>query len=672
MKKLTFWKSLFLLCALVVGNSSAWGATYTGTFTKITSQADFVTGYYVVTGAGTAKALGSTVNNKNRIPAVNVTISSNSITNPDDAVVYYITRSSSTCTFKNVNTSKYMYQSSTTSGQGMAFKNASENITFTAYNNGFEFTLNGASNNIFKYNNSSSWFANYTGNYDAGMLRVDLYKLEVEKTDPTITFNDGSVHAGKTLDLSTLFTSNSLGAVTYTVTSGGTYASVEGNILTGLAEGSATVKAAQAAAGDYNAGVKTATITVNPALVLSSIAVTTSPTKTTYTEGETFDPTGMVVTATYADESTDDVTTACTFTPSGALTTSDTEITISYTENSVNKTTTQAITVNEVIDYVTLPFSWEGGVKNDLLAIDGVEATGLGSDYAAGNAPYRIKLDDTGDNIRIKTNVQPDKVTIGVKMLGGASTSTITVQESADGKTFTDVEDLTISGSQDDVLNLLTTENFSNTTRYLKFVFTKGSNVGVGPITITGCEAVTITSAEYATYCNATQALNFSETGIKVYTATDMGSYVKLNEIDGGQVPANTPVVLYKSGADGTAINVPVIASAAAIQGTNDLRVSTGTDVANMFVLAKKNNKVGFYKWAGSNLSAGKVYLLGQTTNARDFIGFDETTTGIANLNVDVNDNFDDNAPMYNLAGQRVNKSYKGVVIVNGKKVVRK
>ena len=32
----------------------------------------------------------------------------------------------------------------------------------------------------------------------------------------------------------------------------------------------------------------------------------------------------------------------------------------------------------------------------------------------------------------------------------------------------------------------------------------------------------------------------------------------------------------------------------------------------------------------------------------------------------------DENAPMYNLAGQRVGKNYKGVVIQNGKKFVNK
>ena len=49
---------------------------------------------------------------------------------------------------------------------------------------------------------------------------------------------------------------------------------------------------------------------------------------------------------------------------------------------------------------------------------------------------------------------------------------------------------------------------------------------------------------------------------------------------------------------------------------------------------------------------------------------FDDTTTGINGINV--NDTFDANAPMYNLAGQRVTKSYKGVVIVNGKKMLNK
>lgn len=47
-------------------------------------------------------------------------------------------------------------------------------------------------------------------------------------------------------------------------------------------------------------------------------------------------------------------------------------------------------------------------------------------------------------------------------------------------------------------------------------------------------------------------------------------------------------------------------------------------------------------------------------------------TTGISTLDNLTNSPFDNNAPMYNLAGQRVEKSYKGVVIQNGRKFINK
>lgn len=86
--------------------------------------------------------------------------------------------------------------------------------------------------------------------------------------------------------------------------------------------------------------------TVKEPATLESIAVTTAPTKTHYFVGETFEPAGMVVTATYDDDdkSSKNVT-DYTYSPTGALTTGDHEITISYTERSTTKTTTQAIKV---------------------------------------------------------------------------------------------------------------------------------------------------------------------------------------------------------------------------------------------------------------------------------------------------------------------------------------
>lgn len=76
---------------------------------------------------------------------------------------------------------------------------------------------------------------------------------------------------------------------------------------------------------------------------LDKIEVTTAPAKTEYFEGQKFDPEGMVVTATYGDESTA-VITDYTYEPAGELKATDTQITISYK----GKTVTQAITVSEV------------------------------------------------------------------------------------------------------------------------------------------------------------------------------------------------------------------------------------------------------------------------------------------------------------------------------------
>ena len=181
-----------------------------------------------------------------------------------------------------------------------------------------------------------------------------------------------------------------------------------------------------------------------------------------------------------------------------------------------------------------------------------------------------------------------------------------------------------------------------------------------------------VTSAEYATFASPYN-LNFSTTGITVYTATDETTYVKLNEITSGQVPANTPVVLYKDGADGTAINVPVVASADAV-GENDLNVVgagglTGED--NIFVLSNKNSIVGFYLWDKTQtLNEGKIYLQGSAALARSFLGLGDDTTGIKSM--DNGQLTIDNEAVYDLQGRKVAQPTKSLYIVNGKKVVKK
>lgn len=91
-------------------------------------------------------------------------------------------------------------------------------------------------------------------------------------------------------------------------------------------------------------GTKTAsfTIEVKENIQLAGISITTPPTKTTYYWGESFNPAGMVVTATYSD-GTSKAVTGYTITAPTSLNmqnVGDQDIAVSYTEGDVTKTAT--------------------------------------------------------------------------------------------------------------------------------------------------------------------------------------------------------------------------------------------------------------------------------------------------------------------------------------------
>lgn len=93
------------------------------------------------------------------------------------------------------------------------------------------------------------------------------------------------------------------------------------------------------------------TVTYAATKLLSSIAKKTNATKTTYIEGETFNPAGLVITATYSDASTEDIAytgneAKFSFSPSTAtaLTTGNTSVTVTYGGQSCS----QSITVRSI------------------------------------------------------------------------------------------------------------------------------------------------------------------------------------------------------------------------------------------------------------------------------------------------------------------------------------
>lgn len=81
---------------------------------------------------------------------------------------------------------------------------------------------------------------------------------------------------------------------------------------------------------------------------LASISVDASGATTVFHVGDAFTHEGVVVTATYEDASTKDVTSKATFSGYNMETVGSQEVTVSYTEGEVTKTATYGITVNAI------------------------------------------------------------------------------------------------------------------------------------------------------------------------------------------------------------------------------------------------------------------------------------------------------------------------------------
>lgn len=138
-----------------------------------------------------------------------------------------------------------------------------------------------------------------------------------------------------------------------------------------------------------------------------------------------------------------------------------------------------------VVDYVTLPWAIDGtGGKSIWTSTVGLSQNGLGSDYVSNNAPYLTKFDTDGDYVQVKFNSPAKQVSFKVKMIGGKTTSYFTLQGSSNGSAFTDIEKFTVSGKQNSELSFVSSLNIDESYRILRLVFKKGSNVGLGAMSI--------------------------------------------------------------------------------------------------------------------------------------------------------------------------------------------
>lgn len=192
---------------------------------------------------------------------------------------------------------------------------------------------------------------------------------------------------------------------------------------------------------------------------------------------------------------------------------------------------------------------------------------------------------------------------------------------------------------------------------------------------LTRTSILNMPSSGFATFC-ASYPVNYGSLGLEAYavklnTATKT---ITLKKIDDGVVPAGKAVLL--KGAPNQSYRLTTGEGDVAVFDT-DLKVSDGTATSSeavaVYGLATVNGQDGFYKAVGKKIPAKCAYLeIANSANPAKFYSLGDqsgSTTGITSVK---NEAAGNNAPMYNLAGQLVDKGYKGIVIKNGKKIVLK
>lgn len=212
-------------------------------------------------------------------------------------------------------------------------------------------TISPANNSRFTSTGTKTIMASYTWN---GVTKTATTSVSVGAkalssiaitTQPTKrTYTEGESLSLSGMVVTATYTDDSTGTVT-----GWTASPANGSTLSGAGTKTITVS--------YTTGgiTKNTTTSVSvSAKALSSIAITTQPTKRSYTVGETLSLAGMVVTATYSDGSTEPITYWYSSPADGATLSSigTNTITIIYERNAVRKTTTTTVTVEEAGTYV--------------------------------------------------------------------------------------------------------------------------------------------------------------------------------------------------------------------------------------------------------------------------------------------------------------------------------
>lgn len=269
MKKNYFFRTAILLIAMLCGVNAGWADTYT----KISTLDELTDGKYVI-AYGTTFAMKNAMSGT-RIAATEITVTDNSILNPDASIVWEI---------KTTENGKSISNGDLYVGNGGNSNAASLNDSFTAGKCEFTFSIVDdlfratnveRSDRSLEYNSSNKYFACYKNT----MPDLTLYKLEESgKSNPNLAFTGITGDVTKQLSegsYSSAATSASDATIVYSSSNQEVATIAQNGLVTLVAGGTTTIKAEVAETATYEASFVEYTLTVvDPAMIKTFAKVT--------------------------------------------------------------------------------------------------------------------------------------------------------------------------------------------------------------------------------------------------------------------------------------------------------------------------------------------------------------------------------------------------------------
>lgn len=350
---------------------------------------------------------------------------------------------------------------------------------------------------------------------------------------------------------------------------------------------------------------------------------------------------------------------------------------------SIKRVTTTATDIPRyTLDLANLDFSnedaqaiggWGGNFHSEINKEDGVDVI----TFTKQEYPHNVQVDFE--------NVYPNGAKIRLTMVakGSAEGSINAVLQNPDNyHECSKYEDINLTTDGFQSIEKTFTCSGDNARRLLLNVGNYDGEIYIKSVKIVALdvpeETVTISPSGYSTYA-AYYPVDYSKLDLEAYAVklnTDKKT-ITLKKIEEGVVPAGKAVLL--KGTPGKSYEL-TIGEGDEAKFDTDLKVSDGTATSSektavaVYGLATVDGQDGFYKASkGKTIPVKCAYLevANSASSAKCFSLGDHSgsTTGITSVK---NEAAGNNAPMYNLAGQLVDKGYKGIVIKNGKKIVLK